>query len=197
MESSRPITRLLADWRHGDEDALARLLPLVYDELRALAGSAMRGEPDGHTLQPTSLVHEAYLRLIDADIDWNDRVHFYAVASRMMRRILIDHARARRRDRRGGGAVHVSLSATGEQAGSDEARPDTVDFIALDRALDALAAEDERKARALELRLFSGLGYDEIGAVLNVSAPTVHRDVRFATAWLHARLQADAKPPTA
>ena len=194
MDSSRPITRLLADWRHGDEDALARLLPLVYEELRGLAGSAMRAEPEGHTLQPTSLVHEAYLRLFDADIDWNDRVHFYAVASRIMRRILIDHARGRRRHRRGGGAVHVSLGAAPEALAEDTG-PDLVDFIALDRALDELAAQDERKAQALELRLFGGLNFDEIGAVLDVSGPTVHRDVRFATAWLHARLQADADPP--
>jgi len=177
------VTRLLLDWRGGNAQALDDLLPLVYDELRRLAARHMVGEADGHTLQPTALVHEAYVRLVDADIEWQDRAHFFAAASRVMRRMLVDHARARGRQKRGGGRARVTL----HNADAVTPPPD-LDLLALDEALETLAAQDPRKARAVELRYFGGLNLEEIAAVTDVSIATVHRDLRMATAWLMARL---------
>ena len=183
MTDSSPVTRLLLDCRGGNDRALDDLLPLVYDELRQLASRHMARESDGHTLQPTALVHEAYVRLVDAEIEWQDRAHFFAAASRVMRRMLVDHARARARHKRGGGRARVTLHA------DDAVTPaPNLDVLALDEALEALQAEDPRKARAIELRYFGGLNLEEIAAVTDVSIATVHRDLRMATAWLLHRL---------
>ncbi len=177
------VTRLLLDWRQGDENALNDLLPQVYEELRRLARRNMRGERKNHTLETTALVHEAYVRLIEADVAWQDRVHFFAVAAGMMRRILIDHARAARRVKRGGGADKVGL----DEALAISDAPDK-DVIDLDEALKALAEKDPRKSRILELHYFGGLSYEEIAEAVSVSPATVHRELRFSKAWLHQQL---------
>ena len=178
------VSRLLVAWRQGDPHALERLLPLVYDELRRLARSQMRGERPDHTLQTTALVHEAYLRLCGADVAWEGRVHFLAVAATVMRRVLVDHARARGRAKRGGGVTPVALDES--LAGSPD-RPDAI--VALDEAIERLSALDERKARAVELHFFGGLTYDETAAALGVSPATVDRELRLAKAWLYHELR--------
>lgn len=178
------VTQLLAAWRAGDTGHLDRLLPLVYAELHQLAQRQMRSERPGHTLQATALVHEAFLRLSGADVPWQDRVHFFALAANTMRRVLVDHAKARRRGKRGGGAAHVPLE---EALHVREASSDDVE--ALDEALERLAARDARKARVVELHYFAGLNYDEIAEALSISAATVDRDLRFAKAWLFADLR--------
>lgn len=181
-EPPKPVTDLLRAWRGGDRDALDRLVPLVHEELHRLASGYMRGERPDHTLQTTALVNEAYLRLVDVEVDWTDRAHFFAVAATMMRRILVDHARALGRQKRAGQKVSL-----------DEAvlvTPDaSADMLAIDEALTRLAAHDERAARAIELHYFGGLTYDDMAAVLNISAATVHRDLRLARAWLYRELQ--------
>ena len=178
------ITRLLRAWRAGDEHALDELVPLVYDELKRLARRHLRREPGGQTQQPTALVHEAYLRLVDApQIDWRDRVHFFAVASNVMRRVLVDTARAKHAAKRGGHAIRVALDDVDTLA--SERRPT---LIALDDALNALAAENPRKARVVELRVFGGLSLEETAAVLAVSTDTVSRDWKFVTSWLRREL---------
>jgi RNA polymerase sigma factor (TIGR02999 family) len=153
-------------------------MPLVYEELRRLARGAMRGEGPGHVLQTTAIVHEAYVRLVDAEIAFNDRVHFYSVAVRMMRRIPVDHARAARAEKRGGGAA-VTLS---EDLAVREIP--IWDYLDLDRALDKLAEQDPRKAKAIELSYFAGLKSEEIGVALGVAPATVRGDLRLARAWL-------------
>jgi RNA polymerase sigma factor (TIGR02999 family) len=178
------VTSLLRSWRKGDSEALDRLVPLVYAELKVIAGRLMRGERPDHTLQATALVHEAYVRLGGAEVDWQGRSHFFAVAAKQMRRILVDHAKARRREKRGGGAERVTLDAV--VAVSAEPVPELVE---LDLALDRLAALDARKAEILELHYFGGLTYAEIGEALSVSPATVDRDLRFAKAWLNRELQ--------
>ena len=179
MDDSRAITQLLVAWNNGDDQALQRLIPLVHDELHRLAHTYMRGERTGHPLQTTALVNEAYLRLIDSSrVRWQNRAHFFAASARLMRRILVDFARARRKHKRGGGLVHIPLDealVAGEQ---------TTDVIALDDALKALAAVDERKSRVVELRYFGGLSVEETAEVLKISAVTVMRDWGFAKAWL-------------
>jgi RNA polymerase sigma factor (TIGR02999 family) len=175
---------LLLAWSEGDHEALDRLMPLVYGELRRLAQSYMRRERAGHTLQTTALIHEAYLRLIDAgQVRLESRTHFFAVASRLMRQILVDFARSRGYQKRGGGAQQVSL---------DEAlvigRPRYEDLVALDEALTALAEVDERKARVVELRFFGGLTEAEMAETLKVSPETVRRDWRLAKSWLLLKL---------
>jgi RNA polymerase sigma factor (TIGR02999 family) len=178
------VTQLLLEWRSGDDSSFGRLLDVVYPELRAIAQRQLSGESEGHTLQPTALVHEAYLRLVGAEIEWEDRRHFFAVAARAMRRVLVDHARARRREKRGGDAVLVTLDdqlAMGGDTG--------IDLVALDDALNQLAAQDERKARAVELHFFAGLSYAETARALDVSPATVDRDLRLAKAWLLQRLK--------
>jgi RNA polymerase sigma factor (TIGR02999 family) len=186
MSEPAPITRLLQEWRSGDRAALDRLTPLVYDELRRLARAAMKGEKGGHVLQATALVHEAYLRLLGAEVAWQDRVHFYSVAARMVRRILVDHARAARSDRRGGALRRITLHDDAQV--SD--RPAAIE--ALDDALERLAAQDERKARIVELHFFGGLTYDELAEAVGVSAATVDRDLRLARAWLKRELAGTA-----
>ncbi len=178
----REVTRALARWSDGSADSAERLLALVYDELRRLARSYLRRQRPEHTLQPTALVHEAYMRLAPKlGIAWQDRQHFYAVTARVMRGILVDHARARATSKRGGSALRVTLS----EAISD---PRATDLLALDDALKQLATFDARKARIIELRFFAGLSLQETAEVLEVSVPTVVNDTRKARAWLQHQL---------
>jgi len=180
------ITRLLNAWQDGDAAARDRLFVVVYDELRRRASAQLRRERQGHTLRPTALVHEAYLRLMGQDrAKWQNRSQFFAIASEMMRRVLVDHARERKADKRGGAAVRVALA---EDVAATDARE--VDLIALDTALDELADLDPRQGRVVELRFFGGLGTAEIADVLDVSRATVDRDWRFARTWLYRRLAA-------
>ena len=184
MSDRTSVTALLQAWRAGDEQALAAMMPIVHDELRKLARRSLAGERPDHTLQATALVNEAYLRLVDLKrIQWQDRAHFFAMSARLMRRILVDHARARRYNKRGGGVRPVSLDEALHVAANAER-----DLVALDEALAALAATDERKARVVELRFFGGLTIDEASAVLHVSPETVGRDWRLAKAWLAREL---------
>lgn len=177
------ITQLLADWSAGDASAGERLLPLVYAELHAIASRYMRDEHDAATLQPTALINEAYLRLVGSDVQWESRRHFMSIAARTMRRILVDHARARKRDKRGGGRLSVTLD---DQVSAGHRDP--IDVIAIDNALNELEELDERKARAVELHYFGGFDYDEVARTLGVSVPTVSRDLRFARSWIYDRL---------
>jgi RNA polymerase sigma factor (TIGR02999 family) len=179
------VTGLLQAWRRGDAGAAERLLPLVYAELRRLARGRLRGERAAVTFQPTVLVQEAFLRLIEQrEVDWRDRSHFFAIASTMMRRILIDHARARARLKR----AHEAVPITIETALHAEQRP-LIEVLDLDRVLEQLAAEHPRHARIVELRFFAGLEMDEIAEVLAVSDRTVKRDWAFARAWMLHRLE--------
>ena len=159
-------------------------MAVIYPELHAIAHRQLRHERPDHTFQTTALLHEAYLRLIGVDIDWQDRKHFFAVAARAMRRVLVDAARARSREKRGGDFRIVTLD---DQLALKE--ESSVDLVALDEALDRLAAVDERKARAIELHFFGGLSYDETARALGVSPATVHRDLRMAKAWLYQQLR--------
>lgn len=178
--ASHNVTELLVAWSEGDEASLERLTPLVYDELRRLASRHLARER-GESLQATALVHEAYLRLIDQRaVNWQNRAHFFAIAARLMRRILIDHARRRVAERRGGGAVHVTLDEAGEVSIARSA-----ELLALDEALDELAAVDTRKSQVIELRFFGGLSVQETAEALGVSDVTVMRDWSIARAWLH------------
>jgi RNA polymerase sigma factor (TIGR02999 family) len=180
------VTGLLLSWGRGDEAALERLVPLVHAELHRIAMSVMRGERAGHSLQATALVNEAYLRLIDVRrVAWRDRNHFLSMAARLMRRVLVDHARSRRSRKRGAGAARVTLTDA-----LDLAREPGRDLVALDDALTALAAVDERKSRVIELRFFGGLSVEETAAVLDVSVDTVMRDAKLAKAWLQRELRA-------
>lgn len=179
------VTELLRAWRDGDDGALARLTPLVETELRRLARGYMGRERRGHTLQPTALVNEAFLRLTDArQIRWQDRAHFLGISARLMRRVLVDHARARGFRKRGGGAQHVTLDE-GLIASPEPA----LDLVALDRALETLAAADVRKSRVIELRFFGGLSVEETAEVLHVSPQTIKRDWRLAKLWLLRELE--------
>ena len=191
MDSADPtLTEVLHDWRGGDQEALARLLPRVYDELRRQAESFLRKERRDHTLQPTALVHEAYLKLSDKlHPRWRDRVHFFSVAAQLMRRILVDHARRHGAAKRGGGLLRVTLDEGSARAG---ARQETraVDLLALDDALKRLSAKDPRKGRIIELRFFGGLSLEETARVLEVSVPTVVNDTRLARAWLYREMTA-------
>lgn len=179
------VTRLLQDWRGGDAAALDRLTPLVYDSLRQLAKRHMRGERADHTLQATAVVHEAYAQLVEMEVAWQDRAHFYALAARMMRRILVDYARSQRRAKRGGDRERVTLAESQLAAGAAD-----LDLLALDDGLQRLAAFDERKAQVVELHFFAGLNYDETAAALGISPATVDRDLRLAKAWLYRELAA-------
>lgn len=184
-----PVTRLLRQWRRGDAEALNHLLPHVYDELRRLARKHMRGERRDHTLQTTGLVHEAYARLVQVDVPWEDRVHFFAVAAGLMRRILVDHAKAARRGKRGGGAQRVTL----DEAALVSPEP-SEDLLELDRALDELSKLDSRKCRIVELFYFGGMTYRETAAAMEISEATVHRELRLAKAWLYRAIgQEDAR----
>ncbi len=181
------VTRLLRRWQKGDQEALAELMPRIYDQLRRLARARMRGERRSHTLEPTALVHEAYVRMVDLELSWQDRVHFLSMAARAMRRVLVDHARAHRAAKRGGRDVRVSLHDEHAAAAPD------VDLLELDQALDRLRAQQERLGQAVELHYFGGLSYREVAAALSVSEATVDRDLRFARAWLLHELGEDAE----
>ena len=184
--SDRPgphVTELLLAWGRGDRSALDDLVPIVHQELRRLARLQMRGERDNHTLQTTALVNEAYLRLTDLTrMQWRDRAHFFAMAATLMRRVLVDHARERARDKRGGGVVFTALE--------DEpmAAPSSIDALALDEALDRLAAIDPLHARIVELRYFAGLTIEETSEALRISPATVKREWTWARAWLYHEL---------
>ena len=183
MPVPRDVTQLLAEWAKGNTDALNELTPLVYQKLRQLAASYLRKEPKGHTLQPTALVHEAYLRLVgQKNPVWHDRSHFYGVAARLMRQILVDHARRKQAGKRAG--VRVALEEA-VSFGEERSR----DLIALDLSLSVLEKIDARKSKAVELRFFGGLSTDEIAQTLQVSAVTVQRDLRMAEAWLQREMQ--------
>jgi len=188
LSATHEVTVLLRAWRQGDEAALEALMPLVHDELRRIAGRCLHGERANHSLQATELVNEAFLRLVDVQhIDWQSRTHFLAMSARLMRRVLVDLARARDADKRGGDAVRVTL----DEAAAGYVAPD-VNVIRLDEALQALAALDERKSRVVELKFFGGLTADEIAVALDVSAKTALRDWEFARAWLQRELTAGA-----
>lgn len=181
------MTQLLIDWSNGDKAALDLLIPLVDSELRWLAGHYMRRERPEHTLQTSALVNEAYLRLIDQkNVNWQNRAHFFGIAAKLMRQVLIDHARARQSAKRGGEAEQVSLD---EMAIVSQER--SAELLALDEALERLAAFDQRKARIVELRFFGGLNLEETAEVLGISSPTVQREWRSAKAWLHKSLSTD------
>jgi RNA polymerase sigma factor (TIGR02999 family) len=180
----KDVTQLLLDWRNGDQRALDQLMPLVYDELHRLAEHYMRSERPDHTLQPTALVHEAYLRLMGMDVPLENRVHFFAIAAQVMRRILVDHARKYQYAKRGSGARKVSLD---EAIDLTEER--SADLIALDDALKSLSALDPRKSRIIELQYFGGLTYEETAHVLDISLTTVHREVKMAKAWLYREIK--------
>jgi RNA polymerase sigma factor (TIGR02999 family) len=186
------VTGLLLSWHQGDAAALDRLLPLVYDELRRVARGHLRREPPGQPLQATALVHEVFLRLVDVDrMTLKSRTHFFAMSARLMRQILVDHARRNRAEKRGGGASVISL---------DEAAPaatptSTVDILALDEALDVLSSHDARQCRVVELRFFAGLNIPEVADALDISTATVEREWAMAKAWLHRRLSGPPSPP--
>jgi RNA polymerase sigma factor (TIGR02999 family) len=183
--STQSVTDLLQAWASGDQAALDELLPLVYDDLRRQARRYMRAQPAGHTLQTTALVHEAYLRLVgQSSVEWKGRAHFFGVASKAMRSILVDHARARNAAKRGGSARAITLDDAGGIAGPQA----SVDVLALDEALGRLAELDARKSRLVELRYFGELGVDEAAAVLGVSPATVKREWTTARAWLRREL---------
>jgi len=185
--STHEVTLLLKAWSVGDEGALKKLTPLVYRQLHEIAQRYMAGERSGHTLQTTALVNEAYLRLVDCGkVNWQDRAHFFAVSAQLMRRILIDFARSRGYLKRGGDVPHVSL----EEAPSVCNEPD-VNLVALDDALKALSAVDERKSKVVELRFFGGLSVEETAEVLRVSSDTVLRDWRLAKIWLLRELSGE------
>ncbi len=175
------VTQLLVNWNNGDQAALDELLPLVNDELRRLARNYLRRENPGHTLQPTALVNEAYLRLIDQkQVQWQNRAHFFGIAAQLMRRILVDHARRHAYAKRGGGAMQVSFD---EGMAVTEAK--AAELLAVHEALEKLSAMDPRKGRIVELRFFGGLNLDETAEILEISSPTVQREWRATKAWLH------------
>jgi RNA polymerase sigma factor (TIGR02999 family) len=191
------VTRLLSAWRSGDPRALEQLTPLIYNELRDLARRYMRRERPNHTLQATAVVHEAFVRLIGMDVSWQDRSHFYAVAARLMRRILVDHAKARHRVKRGGPITIVSVDVYKDDADmSLPSTPGEIDVLEIDEALEKLAAQDQRLANAVELHYFGGLTYQETALALGVSEATVHRDLRLAKAWILKQIRAPS-PNTA
>ncbi|MGH9901370.1 MAG: sigma-70 family RNA polymerase sigma factor [Pyrinomonadaceae bacterium] len=187
-ESPRQITERLVAWGNGEASALDDVIRAVYQELRRMAGHYLRLERPDHTLQPTALVHEAYLRLVDqTQVDWQNRAHFFGVAAQMMRRILVDHARTRLRDKRGGAGVKLSLDDV-----LNLSQGQTSDLVALDDALESLASIDPRKSRVVELRYFGGLSVEETAEVLGVSPQTVLRDWKLAKAWLYQEIKRGA-----
>ena len=179
------VTRLLVDWQHGDKAALDQLMPLVYRELRKLAASYLRSERRDHTLQPTALIHEAYLRMVEGETpEWKSRAHFFGVAARLMRQILVDHARTVKASKRGGELQKLSL----EDAPPVFTHEDVAGLLILEDALQKLTALDERKARVVEMRAFGGMSVEDTAMALGVSTPTIKRDMRLAQAWLRREL---------
>lgn len=183
-ESPTNVTQILLEWRSGNEEALKQLMPVVYDELRRLAARYMRSERREHTLQPTALVNEAYIRLVEMKVSWQDRAHFFAVAARLMRRLLVDHARANHRAKREGNVAMLSLDDAAEVSCGPASN-----VIAVDEALTRLAEFDPRKSEILELRYFGGMSNEEVAEALGVSRATVQRDLRLAKAWLVRELK--------
>jgi len=181
------VTRLLLEWKSGNSDARDLLTPIVYDELRRQAARYLRREQAGHTLQTTALIHEAYVRLVDQrNVQWQNRAHFFGIAAQLMRRILVDHARTKKRVKRGGSKVQVSLAdATVATTGPD------LDIVALDEALERLEKLDQQQSRVVELRYFSGLTVEETAEVMGISTATVKREWSVARAWLHRELSGD------
>jgi RNA polymerase sigma factor (TIGR02999 family) len=187
MTKSSPheVTQLLLDWRNGDQKALEKLTPLLYDKLRRLAESYLRRERANHTLQATALVNEAFLQLLgNNNVNWQSRAHFFGIAARLMRQILVDHARSHAADKRGGGQEALPLDDAIEVPGG---RP--ADVVALDDALRDLAIFDERKSRVIEVRYFGGLSVEETAEVIGISIATVRRELRMAEAWLYQQMQ--------
>lgn len=185
-QSPQDITQILQEWSDGKREALEQLMPLVYQELHRQAANFLRKERSDHTLQATALINEAYLKLVDQrSVQWKNRAHFFAIASQAMRRILVDHARTKQRDKRGGGVTNVQL----DEAVVVAADSQSVDLIALDAALTRLAELDEQKARIVELRYFSGLSVEETAEVLDISPKTVERNWTMAKTWLHRELK--------
>ncbi|MEK6281018.1 MAG: sigma-70 family RNA polymerase sigma factor [Acidobacteriota bacterium] len=184
------VTQLLIGWGKGDREALDRLLPIVYDELRRQAARYLRRERVGHTLQTTALIHEAYLRLIDQkNVEWQNRAQFFGIAAQLMRRILVDHARTKGRAKRGGSDIRVSLSDAEAFVINKE-----LDVVALNEALERLELIDEQQSKIVELRFFSGLTVEETASVLNISPATVKRDWRMAKAWLYREISGEVHP---
>ena len=181
------VTQLLIGWSKGDKEALDKLLPLVYNELHRQAAAYLRRERVGHTLQTTALIHEAYVRLVDQkNVHWQNRAHFFGIAAQLMRRILVDHARTKKRVKRGGSNIRVSFSdATIKTEAQD------LDIVALDQALERLARIDEQQSRIVELRFFSGLTVEDTAEVLGISPATVKRDWSMAKAWLHREISGE------
>ncbi|MES1260246.1 MAG: sigma-70 family RNA polymerase sigma factor [Acidobacteriota bacterium] len=183
-ESAPEVTALLVDWSNGDQRALEELMPLVYGELRRLAGSHLRRERSDHTLQSTALVHEAFLRLVNQrNVHWRSRAHFYGIAAQMIRRILVDHARARQAGKRGSGAIKLELDEA--MAVSPQCE---LDLVGLDEALERLTALDARQGRIVELRFFAGLSVEETAEVMQVSPATIKREWSSARAWLYREI---------
>jgi len=187
MSSQPNITELLVGYQGGDKEALDQLMPIVYDELRRQAARYLRREQAGHTLQTTALIHEAYVRLVDQrNVQWQNRAHFFGIAAQLMRRILVDHARTKKRVKRGGSKVQVSLAdATVATTGPD------LDIVALDEALERLEKLDQQQSRVVELRYFSGLTVEETAEVMGISTATVKREWSVARAWIHRELSGD------
>lgn len=184
-QNSQNITRMLKDWSDGKREALDELLPFVYEELRRQAARYLRRERNDHTLQTTALIHEAYMKLVDQNqVEWQNRAHFFAIAAQAMRRILVDYARTRKREKRGGDDIKLQL----DEAIGTPAKERSIDLVALDEALNRLAEFDERQARVVELRYFSGMTEEETAEVLGTSPATVRRDWNMAKAWLFHQL---------
>jgi RNA polymerase sigma-70 factor, ECF subfamily len=183
------VTQLLLQWRAGDEASLNQLIPIVYDQLRALARRYMRAEKPGHTLRTTALVNEAFLRLVDSNISFNGRTHFLALSARLMRRILVDHAREFASAKRGGGAARVTLEES-----SLIAYEKVEDVLDLHEALEKLAEFDPRKSELVELVFFGGLTYEEAAEVVNMSVAGIHRELKLTKAWLRSEMEGERKP---
>ncbi len=184
-QTRREITQILQEWSEGKQEAFDQLIPFVYEELRRQAARYLRRERINHTLQATAIVHEAYLKLIDqTDVKWESRTHFFAIAAQAMRRILVDHARKKHREKRGGDALKVTLDDAMPLASEEK----SLDLIALDKALTRLEAKDKQKARVVELRYFIGLSLEETADALGISRATAARDWNVAKAWLHREL---------
>ena len=188
-QPSQNVTQLLIGWSKGDKEALDSLLPLVYEELRKQAARYLRHERVGHTLQTTALIHEAYLKLVDQkNVHWQNRAHFFGIAAQLMRRILVDHARTKKRAKRGGSDIRVSFNDANVMG---QARD--LDIVALDEALSRLAEVDPQQSRIVELRFFSGLTVEETAEVMSISPATVKRDWSMAKAWLHREISGEVE----
>jgi len=191
MQPPEGVTQLLVDWSRGDQKALDKLMPLVYSELRRLASNYLRRERQGHTLQPTALVNEAYLKLVDQkNVKWQNRAQFFGVSAQLMRRILVDHARAHQADKRGGSdQQRLSITSAGELGAKQLASEPVIDLLALHEALNELAVIDLQQSRIVELKFFGGLSIEETAEVLGIGHATVERDWKMARAWLRRKLE--------